>query len=281
MKNRFIPLILIFLGLTACQGARETIREQVQVPGGPGAETCKGSGCTGRGGADLGGHGGADMGGGGNAVEGKPIDEYIQSLEERPVYRDLVQPVLVNLARVSPRLASDMLHIVKDRSWYWVPADLGKLDPTVIGTYFSADQIALQNLRAVWISTKVFDKLSSPESQAIFLIHELLVGTQLMQYQTALDECLSGIALLSWEVDASGKPTKRYAEARNKCYRSADRLSGGGGFVPGQRFKIESEQYDVIRRLARELFDRKGEIDPVETANVLKAYKIRVYPDAQ
>lgn len=276
MKYRFIPLILISLALAACQGQKETIREQIAM--GPQTQGCQGN--CGSGGADTGG-GGADMGGGGNSVAGKPIDEYIESLESREVYRDLVQPVIMNIAAVHPRLASDMLHIVKDRSWYWVPADLNKLDPRVIGSYFGADQIALQNLRAVWVSTKVFDTLSSKDSQAIFLIHELLIGIQLMQYQMPLDECLAGIALLSWDRDDKGQQTKRYAEARNRCYRENSSLGGGEGFTPGKRFKIEDAQYDMIRLLAKTMFDQKGKIDPVETQNILKAYKIRVYPGAE
>ena len=198
MKKIFVALnILALLGLLGCQSGKDAVVEKhsqgTGLPVPPAQEN----------------HGGIDGGGGGNGVDGKSLEDFrvpLSSLESFDLVR---KNVIEKMATRFPELAADLLHIAEERAWYLIPVDLRQLPPTNIGTYFPTDQIAMQSLRSVWISDKIFSKMKI-ENQSMLILHELMMGVRLLQYTNVLDQCLVKIDLMKLDPQQKDK----YRESR-------------------------------------------------------------------
>lgn len=261
MKNLLICFSLVWVStLVACQGVeKETIREVVREQGQQNGE--------GRA------EGGADSGGGGSGVNGKPLEAYAVSLKKVSSFKNLVMPIILKIQEAHPRFASDMTHIAINRKWYFIPVDLNKLPAESIGVSFGdkdLQQLALQNLNAVWLDSKVFDREeNSEDDRATLILHEIIMGIRLMSYKSALDNCYSEVAYLALK----DEDARKHGQSRDKCaltYGLGSRDRTGG-------IKLSKEDYDAIRELVIELWNNKGEISKVQLDAWLEANQFRKY----
>lgn len=261
MKN-LVALTLSLLCLAACQG-HDVTKEQVIV-------------------RDQA-HGGTDSTGGGNGINGKPLESYAVSVEANADYKTHIAPIIAQVVKKFPRFASDLIHIANDRRWYLVPVELDKIPYERIGVSFAVDQLALQSRAAVWIDDGLFKKMPDGEDRARLLLHELVMGIRLMEFQGGLNQCLSGIAIHR----VPGYSQKKYSDLRDDCFRKFGGVDGVPGVSPrmssgidvgnGSGIKLSAEDYDNIRDLTLMLWESKGDISALEVANFLKGKNFRKY----
>lgn len=224
--------------------------------------------------------GGVDSTGGGNGLNGKPLESYYVNIEQQRDYKEFIEPIVLQVVKKFPRLASDIISIATDRKWFLVPVALEKIPSVQIGVAFPVDQMALQSRSAVWIDDTIFAKMPTGEDRARLMLHELVMGVRLMQFQNGLNHCLSAIAI--HRVPDYSK--EKYADLRRKCMKEFGGLDGTPGFgrgitAPdiGAPFKLSDEDYENIRDLTIQLWTSKGDIDSLEIANWMKAKKFRSY----
>lgn len=227
--------------------------------------------------------GGTDSTGGGNGVNGKPLESYAVSIEANADYKTHIAPIIAQVVKKFPRFASDLIHISVDRRWYLIPVDLDKIPQERIGVAFAVDQLALQSRAAVWIDDKLFAKMPEGEDRAKLLLHELVMGIRMMEFQGGLNQCLSGIAIHRFP----GYSQKKYSDLRDDCFRKFGGLDGIPNVSPrvasaidvgtGTGIKLSPEDYDNIRDLTLMLWESKGDVSALEVANFLKGKNFRKY----
>ena len=263
MKN-LVALALTLLCLAACQG-HDVTKEQVIVRD------------------QRNGLGGTDSTGGGNGVDGKPLESYAVNIEANADYKTHIAPVIAQVVKKFPRFASDLIHVSVDRRWYLLPVELDKIPHERIGVAFAVDQLALQSRAAVWIDDKQFRKMPNGEDRAKLLLHELVMGIRMMEFQGGLNQCLSGIAIHR----VPNYSEKKYSDLRDDCFRKfggvdgipgvSPRMSAGIDVGTGTGITLTPDDYDNIRELTLMLWESKGDISALEVANFLKGKNFRRY----
>lgn len=218
--------------------------------------------------------GGVDDGGGGNGVNNKPLEAYAKRLQDVGVFQTMVLPIIQKVAETHPRFASDMAHIALNRKWYFLPVELNKLPSQAIGVSFSdADlqQMALQNLNAVWINSKLFDASASDEDRGMLVLHEIIMGIRLMKYKNALDNCYSEVALQGIT------DPKKHSKSRDTC-AATYAFGKSDALVPGiNKIQLSKDDYDNIRELGLELWQNRGEISEVQLDAWMQDKQFRKY----
>ncbi len=169
-------------------------------------------------------------GAGGNVVDGRPIEDFIKSIDKLSEYQGYVAPVLRGIQRKSPDFYQLLMDTVKGKKWYFLPVELNALSPAEIGVYFESNQRALQTRRSVWISSIVYDKMK-PDDRALLLIHEFLIGLKILNAH-----------------DAGLIP----------------------GFDPLKLIKIKPEDYEAVRNVAHWLMYEMNDHSPEEFVAVLR-----------
>lgn len=216
--------------------------------------------------------GGVDSGGG-NGLEGRMLESYKKPVQEVPAFADKVLPVILNLARVYPRLASDLWHIARERSWYFIPGRLDRLPSHRIGVSLKTDQYALQNRKEIWLDEILFDEMRSDDERAKLILHELVMGVRMMAFQDPLDECLSSVALGSLGPGSA----EFYRKQRQACFQRAESLQSGSSLLSPKKIEISNEDYMAIRDLVGVLWAHQGQVDADELKSWLKIRKFRNY----
>lgn len=221
--------------------------------------------------------GGADPGGGGNGINGRPIESYAVSMMKVDSFTEFILPIIREVSQTHPRFASDMAHIALNRNWFFVPVTLNKIPSHAIGVSFGdkdSEQMALQNLRAVWLDSNLFQSAESTnESRAQLVLHEILMGIRLMRYKSSLDNCYSEVALQG----LSKESAVGHSKLRDKCaltYGFNDNDKTTPGFSSS---KLTSEDYDNIRELGLELWNAKGAISKIQLDAWLRERNFRSY----
>ena len=273
MKSMLLILPFLILGLIGCQPASTS----TTPPSQGGAEMPKGPI---DGGSGL---GGVDDVGGGNGVNGRNMEDYAINLQNDKIFSSYVLPIILKVAETSPRFASDMIHITKERTWYIIPAALKSLTAAQIGLQFAdngVQQFALQNLRAVWINEKYYQD-KTEESRARLILHEILMGIRLMKLKSSLDNCYSEYALMS--LDSSKK--NEYRMNRDRCaltYKFSNRDATNTG-IPGANadLQLHDPDYDSIRELGVRLWNSQGDISNAELEAWLKLNDFRSYQNSK
>ncbi|UXR65382.1 hypothetical protein EZJ49_03835 [Bdellovibrio bacteriovorus] len=264
MKSLMQALTVLFAAaaLTACQGqntetVREIIREPVPSNGYQQAE------------------GGVDSGGGGNGVNGRPLESYSVRLQDVPEFNEYLLPIIRTVQAEYPRFASDLVHIAMNRTWYLIPVELNKLPAQVIGVSFGdkqLQQLALQNLNAVWINSDLFAQYPSNEDRAILILHEMIMGVRLMKHKNRLDQCYSEIALLRLDIKQD-----EYRKQRDLCARKFALDSSDGLTDSVAKISLSKDDYDNIRELVITLWRDKGEISKPQLEAWMKTKSFRNY----
>lgn len=261
MKLHLLLPLLASFTLMACQGQKtEVIREYV-----------------GNTGHESGYNGGTDSGGG-NGVDGHTIEEYAVNIRADASFQKYVLPIILKVAETHPRFASDMIHVAAERTWYKIPVALNSLKSSQIGVSFGdkdVQQFALQNLKAVWINSRLFNNFENDEVRARLLLHEVLMGVRLMKLKNSLDDCYSGVALLGIDPEKAAE----YKKGREACALKYMFSATDPVLLPGinNDLDLTADDYDNIRGLGVNLWGNKGAISKIELDAWLKANKFRSY----
>lgn len=252
--------------LLACQGQqREIVHErvevQVPVPGEPGN-------------FDSQAEGGTDSGGG-NGHSGRLLESYSMRVSELSVYKDKIFPIVQNLSQTFPQLSSDLLHLSNERKWYFIPGNLAAIPSSRLGVSLKTDQLALQNRGEIWLNDLLFKELASDDERAKLILHELVMGVKLMEYQDPLDECLSQIAL--YRLSTSLKSF--YENKRKECHRKIPPLPGinGESSIWNQKMDLSQSDYIAIRGLVSTLWETQGKVNGEELKALMKIRGLRSY----
>lgn len=243
-------LLTLFLGLAACSKSERVIERvsPAPMPGTPG-ETA-----------------GPTDSGGGNGANGKALESFKVKILNNPDYLALIQPVLDQVQAKNPEMFASMLHILSERNWYMVPVPMKAIPSERIGVSFiKTEQIALQSQSEVWFDSTIFDKMSDQE-KTVILVHEMMMGIRLFEFQNKLDICLRD-AEMSRAIPAHNKEEEKKMmqnrnSARKDCffkYRS----------VPFDQKKLtlnEKTDYSLIRKVTSLLVDSRDPMTSEELA---------------
>lgn len=215
--------------------------------------------------------GGGDTVGGGSTIKKRPLESYAKKLEKVDAFKLKVVPLIEKLKTEYPRMAADFIHLSNNRIWYFIPASLDKIKSAVIGTYSpEVDQTAVQDLNAVWFDSNLFDEMEI-EDQARLIIHELVMGTHLLEYKPRLDRCFAKATLNLFTVNE--KSTAAYDEEVHTCKDNyligVDQTS--------HKFTLTNDDYDVIRKIVIEL--TSDEPNWKQIKQIVEDNKLRSYND--
>jgi hypothetical protein len=256
MKKSFIEkvtLSALLLLLMSCQGQREIIKEtRIEYV----EPTFTGT---------------VQQGGGGNGIGGKPIESYYVNLKETEDFKVHIAPLVSELAEIGlERIAADFLHIASNRDWFFVPAKLDQISKNVIGTFAvneDTDQLALQDLRKIWVSDLFFKKMD-PQDKKLLLIHELVMGMRLMQYKQKLDHCIAKSMTMVFQKDFS---VSQLEAAKSECRKTYPTIDG----FEKETFNLSRLDYDNVRSLT--LYLNEFPLNGQKILSFLKESGLRVY----
>jgi len=162
----------------------------------------------------------SDMGGshtgGGNGIDGRPNEAYVQDITILPEYEKYVQPRMTWLRIRLPNFANILEHITSsERLWYFTPTSLEPIESVILGVPIyggDSDQLALQDKSEIWIAKKSYEKMNL-EEKAVLLMHEMVMGARLMEFQRGYDKCL---ALAAKDLDRN-RDQDQVKENRRNC----------------------------------------------------------------
>lgn len=209
--------------------------------------------------------GGTSSTGGGNGINKKPLEAYITDLTTLDAYKNYVTPIIEKLKADFPDLAADFMHISLERDWYIIPIDLDQISKNVLGSYGITDQMALQDLKKVWINKKLFEEMSE-QDQAILITHEILMGIRLMAFKNKQDQCIAHSYRQMLTAD-----TIEFKKQKQNCRMTYPQVSGAAA----TDFKLNSDDYDNIRSLVGKL--TRSNIDVEDIQDFIKSNQFRNY----
>lgn len=208
------------------------------------------------------GMGGTDSAGG-NGFDGKPLESYAVNIVNKSEFAKL-KSLIANVAKISPRYAARMLYIAKEKRWYFLSTELKKIPSSLVGSALeSTEQIALQTRGEVWINMIIYGKMDSND-QSLLLLHELVMGTRIMEFQDRLDDCLAtaeeyNIGILNDQ--RSEKDEKSYKNARMTCYLEFGGFGHAADPILQQSLSLEKSDYMNVRYLVTELWNSQGKVN--------------------
>lgn len=221
----------------------------------------------------LGGNGGTHSGGG-QSVRGKTLESYNFKVRSSNEYKTIVLPLIQELAKHQPKLASALVHIARERVWYRVPVDLDAIDQRRLGVSFQTSQIARQNLGEIWIDDNKYKALESDEERAMLVFHEMVMGVFFMKYQDGLDECLASVAIY----DVIDVANAKYGDLRDGCFKRYSKRVLGFEFggPKSRQIDLRDEDNIAIRDFGVRLFTSGGNLSTAEIEGFMTA---KGFPD--
>ncbi len=216
--------------------------------------------------------------GGGNGIAGRPIESYHVSIPDQKLFQDLLMPIIQTLASLHPELAGDMYHVVLDRKWYFVPVELAKIPSQLIGAHSETDQLALQTYKEIWFDDVKFQAMDESAKTRI-LLHEMVMGVRLLQFQAKLDLCLGESVRELLKPHHNGDEQKtnesNYSNLRQACYETYGGLPGLSGQKP---IVLGETDYTVIRDLTTLISDGLADAKAQELESLYKQLNRRLVP---
>jgi hypothetical protein len=216
--------------------------------------------------------------GGGNGINGRPIESYAIALWREKLFQDLIMPMIRKITPLHKELAGDMYHVALDRKWYFVPVELAKIPSQLIGAHSETEQLALQSYKELWLDDIKFKEMDE-DSKVSLIVHELVMGVRLLQYQSRLEICLAVAARELVEPDQTedqrAASERNYSNLRGNCY------SNYGGFPPSIEQKpivLSKEDYVEIRELTVLIMDNLSNTSQVELESHYKLLNRRYGP---
>ncbi len=265
MKNQISILkIAILIGaivLTGCQQNEKIIIKEVGASPSPSLPDLSQEG-----GSDTGGENG--IGCSDNKTCG-PLESFQVDVYEREEFKTFIDPIIQKLGKIYRPLAADLIHLSRERRWYFVPVELNKIPAQKIGVSFKTDQLALHKKKEIWISSVFYDKMEM-RKKAILLLHELVMGINLMKFQNPVDQCLAEAAKNL--IDPGNESDYRFA--RTVCMRDSD-----SNILDPRGIYLDGEDHSNIRDLTKILMDELDKVDEAELKAWLKSRKFRTYKD--
>lgn len=196
----------------------------------------------------------------------RPLESFMFDVTQQTQFKESIRPIIENLSKILPKFAADLYHIGINRKWYAIPGSLDGISSSNIGVPFTSDQLAIQSLFSVFVYQISFEKIPVKDS-ALLILHELVMGTYLLNYTSNKDRCLADSVQLSLE-----KKDDEYRKARKKCWES---YPGDSGY---QKFTLEESDYNKIRHLTEWLFEKSNEITKDELSTWLFSNQFKRYP---
>lgn len=251
MKNNFSLLILLTL-LTACQ------------PGPGGNPSGKGSPTTSgpRQGNNGGQPGPADTGGA-NGTRGKLFEGYNKKIEDLSLFKDSISLILNKVARVLPELAGEMLYVLREKSWMFLPVSLDQIPNDFLGVHIKhevVNQFALQDLQEVYVDQKLFDEMNLKD-QTILMVHEMMMGVRQMEFASKKNNCIAEATRFAF------KNPGKYKEERYHCNNTVNEIASGlEDHFKQKTFTLHKEDYKQIRQMTVKIMSDIENMD----ANELK-----------
>ncbi len=255
----FVSLIFFNFG---CDVGKEVRRETIAGPGAGGTSNRNQP----QGLPDLGSNGGSHTGGG-NGVEGTTLEDFRQNISETVEYKNQILPLIQKLSKSVPNLAADLIHIAAERKWYFVPIELNSLPASQIGVRFTTDQLAIHKRKEIWISTIHYNKMNELK-KATLLIHELIMGVRLLDFQDKLDQCLARSMVVGLENTAESQ--KALKEARRLCFANNSNL-----LDQGREMRLGDDEHADIRDLTDKLLNNADTLEATEILGWIKAKNFR------
>lgn len=215
--------------------------------------------------------GGTDSTGGGNSINGKPVDDYILNLRKLDAYDQHLKPLVLKLEINYPSLAADFKHLIHRRMWYFVPGDINAISSSILGTYAKTDQLALQDLNKVWVDNNLFQKMES-RSQAVLIVHEIVMGIKLMQFKSKQDLCIAKAARVLEE--------ENLLKTQEKYFLEVDFCTKNYPLIPGlqsENFALNKNDYDYIRMLVYKIMAEQPYYNELKT--LIETSGFRTYED--
>ncbi len=133
---------------------------------------------------------------GGNGVAGAVLESYAPPLADLPVFKKYVAPLVAEIGRHSRPLADQLMGYFTDpaagKTWFFLPVELPKIPSSKIGVLFQTQQLAIQSMREVFISTLHLPEENDPEGDlklATLLVHEGLMAARLWDINNQFREC--------------------------------------------------------------------------------------------
>ncbi len=256
--------LLYVLTFAGCQMKLERV-----APATPTANDTKTTTVKPQGGSSV--QGGGDTVGGGSIIKFKNMESYAKKVQSLNSFNLVVKPLVEKLKVQFPRLAADFIHLVNERTWYFIPTALDKIKSELIGTYTpSVDQAALQDLNQVWFDSTLFDQMES-EEQGRLIVHELVMGAHLLEFTPRVERCYAKAALNLFEFTADAQT--HYADAAHDCKKNY----GVGVDQVSHQFSLSAEDYMGIRKVVIELISENPNWSEVK--QILEDFKLRDYND--
>lgn len=225
------------ISLMGCQPTREIIHERLVYP-----DEVKKTPTSSNGNEKA--DGGYDAGGE-NGINGKPLESYLINISKTDEFVKIVDPILAELARLQPKLGRRIKYVAQVRSWFLVPVNLDELPKKLIGVAFQTDQLALQNKKEIYLSELHYRKMTD-EDRGTQLLHELIMGVRLIEFQDNLDRCFVRI-----EDTLAEFPNLSPDDIKNK--RSSCYQENSNPLDQGKRLVLTDADYANIRHLVSKL----------------------------
>jgi hypothetical protein len=263
MKNKFIRKLMILFAacwLGACAKSADPSASGHGSPAEPAAVPSPGTS-----------QGGADMGGC-NGIQSRCFEDFIVRIDEREEFKAVVLPIFEKLKKLYPPMAADILHLTRERSWYFVPVELNQIPSRYLGVGFKTEQIALHTKKEIWVSTKHYESTEvTVKSRGLILVHELVMGIRFMEFQTSLDKCYAKAAIHLLDND------KEKGLVENRAQRSLCRSTYPNPLDSGKNLQVTESMNLNIRELTRILMTRLDEIDGDELKDWIQRHEFRAY----
>ncbi len=244
MKTQ-IQIGMMFLALVAVTACKPGNRG---AQGGTVLEWEKGPGRLNEGGADTGGGAGAN---------GRMLENYRVRIYETPEFKTHVQPLIDQIGKSEPQFAAELMHIAMHRQWYIIPTDLGKIPPSDMVAAISGknvEQLAVQTEAEVWIDRRAYGPMPAKERKEL-IVHELVMGVRLMEYQSSFDQCLAAAT-----VQLIKQEPKVYSDMKRSCSLERLRDATQNHNLTKKQIRLNNKDYNVVRGVTIQLLNEGGSL---------------------
>lgn len=245
-------LFIVILGSVACQKS-----DDGSHPGMPGLTAPNPLPGTGS--------GGTVDGGGEHGVDGRPLESFrtdIESIKEMKPLLDLID----NVSTVDRVFAGELLHILRQRSWNFVPVKLQDIPSWKIGAYFKTDQIAIHRLDDVYIDANLFEKMTADDKR-LTILHEMVMGARFLEYKDKMDQCVADIRYL--QLPLRNHADGGFQKAHRDCMRTYGLDLLNFRALPPRAIPVTDHDVSVIRQITALLYENEGKVDEEDLEHLL------------
>ncbi len=144
------------------------------------------------------------------------------------------------------------MHIAIHRQWYIIPTDLGKipaLDMVAAIAGANVEQLAVQTEAEVWIDKRPYVPMTDRERSEL-IVHELVMGVRMMEYQGTHDQCQALSAISALRNDQ-----KSYRDKKRACSVERLRDVSSNFNIIKKKVTLSPSDYDLVRKITLQLLN--------------------------